>query len=213
VRLHWFNNKVHVLISVEDFRERIKANAFAELLDNYMLAGPARHVEQASIDFIKTKLWRKYNVSDPDGYVGVVGSAKLGFATNEKRLADGKLLPRYRRFSAESDIDVVVVSAPIFNAVWNDLCAHAHRSATSLPWNSGVLGDYLVYGWLRPDHFPMNVRLRKCDDWWDVFRTLSADLQFGRHQIRGGLFHSLEHLRRYQNRTLGDCARAEAMNI
>jgi hypothetical protein len=139
----------------------------------------------------------------------IVGSAKLGFSLTEKRARDGSLLARYRDFSAASDIDVAVVSPRLFDILWNELGAYAHREAC-LPWNSGALGDYLVCGWIRPDHFPIRVRLRRCDDWWDLFRALSADSRYGRRKVRGGLFHSVEHMKRYQIRALRECAIAEA---
>ena len=142
----------------------------------------------------------------------IVGSAKLGFSMTEKHASGGVILPRYRLFSPESDIDVAVVSPALFDILWNELSTYAHR-VPRLPWDSKRLGDYLVCGWLRPDCFPENVRLRKCDAWWDLFRRLSADSRFGRRKIRGGLFHSKEHMKRYLRRGLSECAISEAISL
>jgi len=200
------------MVSVEEFRTKVRANELEALLDEVLLADEALHVSVQNVLKISSALSAKYAVASNKIYVRVVGSAKLGFSMVEKRSTSGQVLPRYRPFSPLSDIDVVVISAEIFDFVWNDLSSHAHRSAR-LPWDSGVLGDYLVCGWLRPDHFPNAARLRRCDDWWDVFRLLSADAAFGRRKVRGGLFHSLEHARRYLMRALTDCARAEALGV
>jgi len=134
----------------------------------------------------------------------VVGSAKLNFGLFEKKTRSGEILPAFRPFRPESDIDIAVASPPLFEAIWNELSAYANAKPW-MPWNSGKLGDYLVYGWLRPDHFPKGSRLRRCDDWWDTFHALSADSRLGRRTVRGALYYSLDHLKRYQLRGLNQC--------
>jgi hypothetical protein len=198
------------MMSVEEFRTKVRANELEALLDEVLLADEALHVSIPDIRKINSALRAMYTVPADKIYVRVVGSAKLGFSIVEKTLKDGQVLPRYRSFSAASDIDILVICPEIFDFVWNDLSSHAHKSAR-LPWNSGPLGDYLVCGWLRPDHFPRGVGLRRCDDWSEVFRKLSKDRTFRHRKVSGGLFHSVQHARRYLMRALKDCARAEAL--
>ncbi len=81
-----------------------------------------------------------------------------------------------------------------------------------LPWDSGKLGDYMLYGWLRPDYFPNDVRVRECDAWWDEFRRFSGSPRFERHQVRGGLFYSREQLRLYMMRSIQECINAEELS-
>jgi hypothetical protein len=139
--------------------------------------------------------------------IRIVGSAKLGFSISEKR-RDGRIvLPRYRLFAAESDIDVAVVCPRAFNMIWHELSQYSHRGKF-MPWDSGRLGDYLVCGWLRPDHFP-KARLRHCDAWEDCFRQISAQIKFGSRKVRGGLFHSFEHMKQYYIKAVKDCIDAE----
>lgn len=197
-----------MLITVETFRDKIRKNEFEFLLDNVILSATAVHVTNANIEYLRNSLSSAFHIPLDTISLCVVGSAKLGFAVTEKRVG-ATVLPRYRLFSAYSDIDVVVISPPLFDLIWSELSAFSHRAAR-FPWNSGFLGDYLVCGWLRPDHFPIRERLRRCDDWWDLFRELSADPRYGRRKVRGGLFYSLEHMRRYQTRALHECALAES---
>jgi hypothetical protein len=136
----------------------------------------------------------------------IVGSAKLGFSITEKKRA-GCVYPRYRPFGPASDIDTAVVSPEIFRLIWDDLSIYAHGQPL-MPWDSGRLGDYLLYGWLRPDHFP-KVRIRRCDDWWDLFRRLSAEPRFDRRPVRGALFYSICDLKRYLRRAVLECIRIE----
>jgi hypothetical protein len=197
-------------MELEEFRERLRKNEVDYLLDNVLLADGASHVGATDIAYIEQSLSSKFDIHQDDLKAWIVGSAKLGFSLCEKRTKVGVNLERYRRFSPYSDIDVAVVSARLFDLIWNELSAYAHRGKR-LPWDSGQLGDYLVCGWLRPDHFPRNVRLRRCDDWWDLFKTLSADSRYARRKVRGGLFCSVEQMRMYQIRALRECASAEAL--
>ena len=199
------------MITVEEFCRRIADRDLDYLLDEVLLADSAAHVKGPDINYLQVAIAAKFGVVAEDVRVYVVGSAKLGFSIIEKN-KNGAILPRYRAFSAESDIDVAVVSPLVFSLIWNELSMHAHR-VPRLPWDSGVLGDYLVCGWLRPDHFPVRSRLRRCDDWWDLFRNLSSDARYGRRRVRGGLFHSDEQMKQYLSRALNECVVAESLNI
>jgi hypothetical protein len=199
-------------MDVKEFKDRARNNEVDFLLDTVLLSDGALHVSDDAIQHIEESLASKFGLQNSDIKVWIVGSAKIGFSLTEKRLRDGRRLARYRSFSPFSDVDVAVVSAHLFDILWNELSAFAHRSAR-LPWDSGALGDYLVCGWLRPDHFPLNVRLRHCDDWWDLFRSLSADSRYGRRKVRGGLFYSLEQMKRYQLRALNECVVSEGLGL
>jgi hypothetical protein len=196
------------MITVDEFRERIRNGELDGLMDEVLLGDGAAHLTKNEIEHIRSSIASKFRIKGELPSVWIVGSAKLGFAITEKRRKDGLWLPRYRPFSGRSDIDIAVVCPTLFDLLWNELGSHAHRHPR-LPWDSGKLGDYLVCGWIRPDWFPLRVRLRNCDDWWDLFRSFSADVRFGRRKVRGGLFYSFEHLKRYHTRALKECSDAE----
>lgn len=190
-------------LTVDQFKSLLELKSDAEIVDEVLLSPGAAHINEASILHIRKRLQEVFLVENGDVTVHVVGSAKLGFSLIEKQVS-GKHLPRFRAFGLASDVDVAVISGPIFDAIWGELSTHAFASAWRLPWDSGKLGDYLVHGWLRPDYFP---RVRRCDNWWDLFRRLSVDARFDRHRVRGGLFYSLDHLRQYQQLGVADCRR------
>jgi hypothetical protein len=196
------------MISIEEFRDKVRILDTQEILETFFLCDGARHVSSENIDRIKNVLASKYGVSAQGVRVLITGSAKLGFSISEKMLKDGTVLERYRPFRADSDIDVAVINSGIFDAIWNELSMHAHNRPR-LPWNSGHLGDYLVCGWIRPDKFPRYARLRRCDDWWSCFNSFSADSRFGRRKVRGGLFYSVNHLIQYLGRSVNECRLSE----
>lgn len=194
------------MVTVEEFRSICRTEEAEHIVDNILLADDALHVSAENRDCLRNVISTKFSVDENEVKLWVIGSAKLGFSLVEKRKG-GNLLPRYRKFSALSDIDVAVVSSEVFQLVWDELSIYAHGSSF-MPWDSGRLGDYMVYGWLRPDHFP-KCRIRRCDDWWDLFRVLSTDPRFGRRCVRGGLFYSVGHLRRYLRRAVAECIKME----
>jgi hypothetical protein len=200
------------VLSVDQFREHLLNGRQDFLIDEVLLAAECAHVTEDNRTHIANTLAEAFRVDRTLPVdVWIVGSAKLGFSTSEKR-REGRVFPRYRAFSAYSDIDVAVISKSIFDLIWHELSEHSHRSLW-FPWNSKKLGDYLVCGWVRPDHFPNGVRLRHCDTWWDTFSHLSRDRRFGPRKVRGGLFADIGHLRRYLQRAIKECEQAEKLRV
>ena len=177
----------------EEFRQRLREVDGQLVLEEFLLVEHAKHVSPTEMAYISKRVCKRFSVDETGLKLWIVGSAKMGFSLSEKRLKNGELLPRYRSFRPDSDIDVAIVHPQIFELIWNELSGHAHR-APFWPWNSYLLGDYLVCGWLRPDHFPRDARLGKCDEWWDCFRALSNESYLGRRKVRGGLYYSQVHL-------------------
>jgi hypothetical protein len=196
--------------TVEEFRKALIGAEAPDLVDRYLLAPEAAHVNVADRDHIASSIAASFGLSVSDLSVIITGSAKLGFSISEKHLKDGTKLPRYRLFSARSDIDVAVISRLLFDQLWHELSAHSHSSPL-FPRKAGRLGDYLVCGWLRQDHFPAHTRLPRCDAWADSFRRLSANSRFRRRKVSGGLFSSLHHLRQYMSRAVRDCIAEEKL--
>ena len=191
-------------MSAEELKNRILTGDLDELLEQEILSGPSAHFPEECIVYVLEFISRKYAIEISREDVFVVGSAKIGFGLHEKRVGPTQRLPAFRSFSADSDIDVAFTCSKLFSLIWHELSKHA-VSKPYAPWDSGKLGDYLVTGWLRPDHFPRNDRLRRCDDWKDSFRFLSRDIKLGRRQIRGALFASRHQLKMYQMRGLVNC--------
>lgn len=199
------------MATVDEFRLLLRGANPLDIVDNVLLANPPVHVTPEKVAHIGSTLADSYGVASGEIRVIITGSAALGFSLVEKKIPGEGVLPRYREFSGRSDIDVAIVSEPIFNLIWLELSGFFHRS----PWfppDSKRLGDYLVCGWLRPDHFPKGVRLRKCDKWWDTFKRFSRDSLFERRRVSGGVFNSVEHLRLYMSRAVNDCIQIESEN-
>jgi hypothetical protein len=192
----------NILMLLDDFKTRLLSEKLEDMADELLLSGVPKHFSEAQINLVVSALATKYGIGKETITASIVGSAKLGFSLLEKWDKETRTyLPQFRLFSANSDVDVAIVSPTLFRLIWGELSTHADHTVR-MPWNSGQLGDYMVHGWLRPDHFPKNCRLTRCDDWWDVFRNLTSKRISGLRPIRGALYYSHEQLRRYQIRGL-----------
>src|SRR6266568_737670 len=186
-------------MTIDELKLLLISSDVADFVDTFVLGSESQYFPLDRVSIVSRSLSAKFAIPDTTMDIRVVGSAKIGFGLKDKRTKSGELLPSFRPFRPDSDIDLAIVSPSLFVQIWDELSVHANNSPW-MPWDSGKLGDYMVHGWLRPDLFPRNARLRKCDDWWDVFRALSSYSRLGRRAIRGALYYSLEHLRRYQLR-------------
>ena len=196
--------------AVANFRHALGSIEEDEIVDRFLVSGEPAFVSLAGRAAIASGLARAFGVAAGNIAIYVSGSAKLGFSLVEIRKQGVIVKERYRPFGPDSDIDVAVVSLPIFEALWLEISNHAHRSTKFLPWDAGKLSGYLLNGWWRPDHFPKSPLLRRCRVWWECFDALSIRSEFGGRKVRGGLFYSTDHLRQYLARSVRECMAAEA---
>jgi len=125
----------------------------------------------------------------------IVGSAKLGFSPNKKTL-----------FTADSDIDVAIVSEQLFERIFELASIFQY----SLRAQSVTLGmrqtkqyhsflRYLVMGWARPDSLPHHAPcIEFKTNWFDFFTDIShGRSEVGNFSVSAGVFKSLSHLERY----------------
>ena len=110
----------------------------------------------------------------------IVGSAKLGFSVAPKK--------RYQHFHDNSDIDVVVVSEPLFDQIWWEV----HQATVRrIDWpQRTIFAKYLMRGWIRPDMFP-NVSSPRVSAWWTFFNDLSRQVGL---KVRGAVFRNWAYL-------------------
>lgn len=194
------------MVSEAEFRKLLLVEDVDTLVDQFYFRRPSAHVDDAAKEQIASYIADRYSLSLPDLRLHVTGSAHLGFSIVEKK-TEG--LPRYRAFSAESDIDCAIVSARLYSLIWDEVATHAHR-LTPWPHPLNGLGTYMIYGWLRPDKFPKG--LYQCDRWWSSFAELSRRRVVGRHRVNGGLFYSTAHLKRYVARAVLECKVLEELS-
>jgi hypothetical protein len=196
---------VNSMLTVEEFRGLLKDAQPLDIVDNVLLQEPAVHLHPERAQLVASALAIAYGIDFGEVNIIPTGSAHLGFSLVEK---NEPVLPRYRPYGVDSDIDVAVICIPIFGRIWQELTAYYARGPR-FPPDGGRLADYVLCGWLRPDHFPKGVWLPRCEKWWDTFNKLSRNVAFQPRRVRGGLFNSVFHLRHYLSRAVRECIRQE----
>ncbi len=134
---------------------------------------------------LKKHISSHFDVSESQ--VIVVGSAKMGFSLSPKKL--------YRRFNDSSDIDVVIVSSELFDAVWKKVFQLVQEKVYWQAFSN--FKDYLFMGWIRPDLLPPSNQFEMGKDWWEYFRKLTSSGQFGNYKINGALYKDWDFLEGY----------------
>ena len=134
----------------------------------------------------------------------VVGSAKIGFSLNPDRFP--------RRFTAYSDIYVLVVDSRLFDTIWTTVLKwHYPRKGSPLggqdaPWMRNMR-KCIYWGAIMPHNiryvglsFPEVLKpIRDLSAaWFNAFQGLSVYPEFSARQVSGLLYRSWEHARLYQ---------------
>lgn len=134
--------------------------------------------------------------------VVVVGSAKIGFSLSPDNFP--------RKFSPNSDIDVVIVSEPMFDEFWHSMLRWNYPRRHTLggadwKWSKRRRED-LYWGWFTPDaiqfeglSFPDELKPMRnlSTTWFDAFRSTSLIPDFAGRRIKGRLYRTWEHALRY----------------
>jgi len=115
--------------------------------------------------------------------VMITGSAKLGFTLVGKA---GR--PPLSPFGDDSDIDVAIISTPLFVDFWGQSFLHFQDYGE---WNnSNSFRKYLARGWMRPDKLPRSPDFPKQREWFEFFQSLSGKGGYGPYKITGGVYYN-----------------------
>ncbi|WP_146036533.1 hypothetical protein [Pseudotabrizicola formosa] len=181
-------------------------NSGSAFVDSYILGADTTHFDLNKRRFVSDLINEEYGIQVEAQELVVVGSSKLGFGINEKRLFDGRIAPAYRPFSEFSDIDLSICSPALFNLLWHEISANFHQ-LSYFPYKCRKLGDYFTYGWLRLDQIPYDVapRLVKCESLKVLRGKARKDRVNGHPKLNFGIFHDVHHLKLYQLRSVDAC--------
>ncbi|MFM5550480.1 hypothetical protein ACET8J_08975 [Aeromonas veronii] len=175
-----------------------------DFVNEHIVNAVSPHVNKEQVEFIRARISEAVGINITPSEIVIVGSAKLGFGLFSKKRRDQDPLPAFRPFGPESDIDVAVCSPQLFDAVWTELSDYA-LAKPWMPYKMNKTGDYLVYGWLRPDQIPYDARLRTLDSFKDRLMQLSRSPELMRRKISGAIYRDLAFLKKYQVRGISHC--------
>lgn len=184
------------LTPLDEFRASLFALDDQRFLDRYFYNRPAVMLDETREAELRRVVARFFNVAMRD--VIVTGSAKLGF-TLVPKLGRPALSP----FGNESDIDVAIISSPLFIRLWREAFLFAEERGD---WASAEsFRGYLMRGWLRPDKLPKDADFPLSSEWFEFFRELQSSRRFGPYKITAGVYFDEQFWEAYACSSLSKC--------
>jgi len=138
--------------------------------------------------------------------VVLVGSCRIGFSLLDK---PNKNRPRYSRLQSGSDLDLVVVSARLFDQLWDAVFEYAQTNLAFSKSREGVeFRNMLFRGWVDPRGLPPVKRFTLSNRWIQFFDGLSRDRRFGNRRASARVYRDWSRLAAYQQIAVDQCKRA-----
>ena len=193
--------------TLDEFKTALLTRPLAEVLQHYVFTGDphAFDGQPDALPNLRAHLSRALHVEENN--IVIVGSAQVGFSLSPDNFP--------RSFTADSDIDVVVVDERLFDSVWHTLLQWHYPRRFTLPdgdwkWTTARRKE-LYWGWFVPDKIRFNglslpaalKPLRDCSTlWFNTFRSLGRFPEFSRREVNGRLYRSWEHVHMYHSEGL-----------
>ena len=181
---------------IQDFRAALRELDEAVVIDRYFLTLPAAMLSTASEASLRRKVAERFGVEMRD--VLVTGSAKLGFT-----LVSKPERPALSPFGDTSDIDVAIISTPLFVGFWRR--AFLYHTDHGEWDRADAYRKYLARGWLRPDYLPRSPEFPERREWFEFFANLQGSQQHGPYKISAGIYYDESFWSAYARTSLAKC--------
>lgn len=201
-------------ISLEDFTAELEERPLEEIVKAHLFDGDPFVFRAAPDQYAVLRRHIAGGLKVEAGAITIVGSAKIGFSLDPNSFG--------RAFSKQSDVDVVVVSERLFDAMWQALIAWRYRRPNRLHgleqgWGAARRDD-VFWGWFTPHKirytglsFPAALKpLRDISTlWFQTFRTTALYPGLQGRDYNGRLYRTWDHAMQYH----GDGLRIIRSNI
>jgi len=190
-------------LRIDEFRKLLQEKTLDDILDEHIFGGVPYvfRSRPTNTDTLYDHLSKRLGVDAKN--ITIVGSAKVGFSLSPDNFP--------RRFTASSDIDVLVIDERLFDMVWTTMLKwHYPRRTAGLPRADGDWARHrrreIYWGWFSPEEikfeglsFPEVLKPVRdiSTSWFDAFRTLSHFVEFTSRDVNGRLYRSWDHARLY----------------
>lgn len=178
---------------INDFQNDLTALNSLQMVRKYVFNGASHVLSDPEYYELREEVCDHFDIEFND--VLLVGSGKLGFSIKPDR--------RYGEFNDDSDIDIAVVSTPLFQKVWKE--AYLYKKSGAYWPKCNQFFNFLSEGWMRPDKLPSSKYFEFTGKWWNFFNHLTSTEKYGPYKIRAGLYHSWFFLQEYQKICIEEC--------
>ena len=190
---------------VERFRADLRTHTPGEVFARHIRGQSCYALESDEEEAITRRICDKFGVAPTD--VVIVGSAKLGFTLVKKTKKDRPIRPPYSPFSDESDVDVAIVSAELFDKYWKFAYGY-HRSG--ILWDTkNWFNGYLLRGWIVPPLLPMPSPDSPAGEWGSFLNSLLRTGECGDYPVKAGIYRDNHFFETYHCDTIATLAAEE----
>lgn len=175
------------------FKDDLRKNGSTDTVRRHIIHGSCFALTDAAYHDLRSKVSAQYDLHP--NHVLVVGSGKLGFSIAPQK--------QYRHFGDTSDVDVVVVSDILFDALWKSVHYYVEHGGYWEKFKD--FKDSLFQGWIRPDKFPPEKSFEEAMKWWAFFNELSQTGAYSSFKVRGAIYRDWGFLESYQLRSVNAC--------
>ena len=139
--------------------------------------------------------------------IRIVGSGRFGYSMRPEQ--------PLKRYSPQSDVDVLVADATLFDRLWSLLLQAGYPRGTINPRLERMglqrLRESLYTGWINPDEirFDWGLLGSKSDPlrreqfrWFDSLKKVATHVKRPHSEIKGRVYRTLEHARQYHRHSL-----------
>lgn len=172
----------------EEFDSLLLTEDHAEILEAFVFAAVPYAFRSAHEEYglLRSELSRQLGVALEN--IRMTGSGSIGFS-----LAPYKYGQVY---SEQSDWDMLLVDAELFDCVWIDLVSLTGEQYRKIEWRTREhLRDQIYWGWLVPDTLAPATRVAR--PWFEAFHGLSRHVEFAGRTVAGRLYRTWDHARAY----------------
>jgi hypothetical protein len=174
-----------------------------EVVQKHILTGQPVALDEEQYFLLRNRVGKKFNVLPVE--VILVGSCRIGFTLVDK---PDRKRPRYSPIHQGSDLDIAVVSSRLFDVYWEGVYQYsAENLAFSTTEEGQRFRDTLFQGWIEPDALPPAHRFSRAREWFEFFRQISQDRQYGNRRASARVYRSWDRLTAYQQRAVEQCQR------
>jgi hypothetical protein len=182
-----------------EFEKLLRTTNIEEVLYKHVLEGFPYAFRDSETAYTKLRQHLSTVLEVPLRDLTIVGSGRIGFSLDPVQFG--------RPFSDTSDLDVVVVSAPLFDSTWMEFILPKYRDYNLTNREQRRLKEhkkYIYWGNIRPDWLPGATQISR--KWLEAFRGLAKYPEFARRDVNGWLFRSWWHVHLYYSRSLKQLA-------
>ena len=182
--------------SKDEFSSLLDSDDHLKIVEEFLMSGVPFVFRDSPADYDTLRNTLARSLGLPAETMTVIGSGRIGFSLSPEKYG----VP----FSSTSDIDVVVVSAELFDKAWFDLLRLGPKyfglQKGVQSWVDTHKENNIFWGFIIPNRLPGAVALST--SWFRAFRGLGRHAAFAERDVNGRLYRTWDHVRVHQLHSL-----------